>query len=130
MLQIRVLEPYFGFSPLLIRQLFSAPNITFRTQYSSQANKDYGVEKIALSANLLVLVPGLPYVSFPAKESAGVPLAGDWCPVSSFYACSSFPLVLVHWALPPSVHPRYSEKCAELFQLLWQRGRVRCVMPG
>ena len=39
-------------------------------------------------------------------------------PVSSFYACSSFPLVLAHWALPTAFHPRYSEKCVESCQLV------------
>lgn len=58
-----------------------------------------------------------PCVSFPTKESTGVPLPGGWPPVSSFYACS-FPLVLAHWALPPALHPRYSEKCAEPCQLV------------
>ena len=67
-----------------------------------------------------------PCVSFLVKESAGVPLLGGggggggvcWAPVSSFYACSSFPLVLAHWALPTAFHPRYSEKCAEPCQLV------------
>ena len=58
-LRIRVLEPFFGFLPSLIRQLFYAPNIIFRTRYSSLANKDYGAEKTAPSAILLVLVTGV-----------------------------------------------------------------------
>ena len=71
-----------------------------------------------------------PCVSFLAKESAGVPLlgggglgsrgggGGGGAPVSSFYACSSFPLVLAHRALPTAFHPRYSEKCVEPCQLV------------
>ena len=40
-----------------IRQLFYAPNITFRTLHSYQANKNYGAEKTPPSAILLVLGP-------------------------------------------------------------------------
>ena len=40
-----------------IKQLFYAPNITFRTLHSSQANRNYGAEKTPPSAILLVLGP-------------------------------------------------------------------------
>ena len=46
-----------------IRQLFYAPNITFRTLHSSQANKNYGAEKTPPSAILLVLGPQLSVVT-------------------------------------------------------------------
>ena len=48
---------------LHIKQLFHAPNITFRMLHSSHANKNYGAEKTPPSAILLVLGPQLSVVT-------------------------------------------------------------------
>ena len=49
-----------------IRQLFYAPNITFRTLHSSQANNNYGAEKTPPFSTLLVLGPRFKFL--PPKQ--------------------------------------------------------------